>query len=392
MSSHLFKCKRCDESKPREGFSKAQFKKGSSKRRCKPCVAKEVEQNRAIEEKRTAIKQNRRKKQTTILQDNDEANHAFISTAPQHSHLTTAELHKPKSSCIIAEFDRFLQTMFAHKDFKLTYAHVSTYLKRRERPILEDYESLQQQIPRSFRSDSSIWRRHVRRNYPLESCKLVAGAVLMLGSELNSETLQYMACRHAQSAGGLDLPKNYELGISEFLDNVNIAEANARQGKSSMINVSVYDIMPFKSFAIAMKLKQYNSGGYAHAFVVTMGPNPETAEIEVRVYQSFGPPDVGYDINEFFSNSWNDPITLKDFKTGFVENMKFCFAKTQRWNIGIGKRYESMFHARPRGMPGDKRFRRINKYVMKTLVRSQIWELKETYFRENMKLMMLEWH
>lgn len=167
---------------------------------------------------------------------------------------------------------------------------------------------------------------------PLESCKLTCTMVMLLCAELDPGFISTSASWLARSAGAFDSsasqPQNFGELVKAVSEAVRAAEA---EGRSTCVGVAISDLHVYTVPFMA---------GIAHSFCVVVSPgDSRDAAVQARIFQSFGPPDIGYGIHEWCFYRQKGKALL-----GKTELMHFCqdFASLER--ARVWKNAKALYH------------------------------------------------
>jgi hypothetical protein len=191
-------------------------------------------------------------------------------------------------------------------------------------------------------SRSPLFGDGTMRACPPESCKLFATIVRVLCSPPNTEAVRVAAAALSKTAGAFDhVPKLKKQCNSGLLGEAIRAAVEAAEGKSrqsTAITCSLSDTYVMRN--------PFTHDSFAHSFVLVVTPSEEKGHTG-RLYQAYGPPDIGYSHKHCCEKGTAahamSPEQLVDFTNRFSK-----FETSTRWTPATEANYQHMFACKRR--------------------------------------------
>ncbi|ORZ38335.1 hypothetical protein BCR44DRAFT_34140 [Catenaria anguillulae PL171] len=173
------------------------------------------------------------------------------------------------------------------------------------------------------------------QNTPLYSCKLAATIVAVLAAEPTIDGVKAAATRLSHTAGAFASRAFDQPNKGEFSAALAIAIDRAiNDRKATCLCVNLSDTIPFHTFPPP-------TFSLAHSFTFVVFPHGDDS-YGARVYQAFGPPDIGYKLTVTENDKVMMPSEIAKFRLNYQ-----AFETSKRWAKAKAA-YKAMFGATPR--------------------------------------------
>lgn len=139
-------------------------------------------------------------------------------------------------------------------------------------------------------------------NTPWESCKLATTIMLLLTSPLETDAIRECANWLSQNAGAFDGLETAPANEGLFAEAVEKARQKLSAYKDDSLAGMTAELVTVNLTDLQAHRRPFSQASFAHNFSMLLYKRTTDQEICARIYQAFGPPDIGYSLMDCVLN------------------------------------------------------------------------------------------